>query len=127
MTMSMPWRLQLFLMVGVAIATGIAIGIADSPLNGAISAALVLGFVGLLHYGRDRFDVINVMSGTGDERTRTLYERATAFAGSILIYVVVAWWLVTGVLGEVNETLTVLAAIGGIAFIVGAVIQTRRN
>ena len=127
MTMAMPWRLQLILMVALAGATGIAIGIADGPLNGAASAALVLGLIGLLHYGRDRFDVLNVMSGTGDERTRTLYERASAFAGTTLIHVIVAWWLVTGVLGEVNETLTVLAAVGGLAFVIGAIIVSRRS
>ena len=127
MTMAMPWRVQLILMLVIAAATGIAIGIADSPLNGAVSAALVLAFVAALHYGRERFDVINVMSGAGDERTRTLYSRATAFAGNVLITVIVAWWLVSGIAGEVNETLTVLAAVGGLAFVIGAIIVSRRG
>ena len=127
MTMAVPWRVQLILLVVIAAATGIAIGIADSPLNGAVSAALVLGLVAALHYGRERFDVISVMSGDGDERTRTLYSRATAFAGNVLIAVIVAWWLVSGIAGEVNETLTVLAAVGGLAFVIGAIIVSRRG
>jgi hypothetical protein len=44
-----------------------------------------------------------------------------------LTYVVVAWWLVTVVQGDPNETLTALASIAGVAFTVGAILNSRRG
>jgi hypothetical protein len=32
----------------------------------------MLVFAAVIHLGRDRFDAINVMSGAGDERSRSL-------------------------------------------------------
>ena len=127
MTMRMTANQQFLGMVAIAIATGVAFGVAEGPGAGLLAGAWVLLFVGLLWLGRGRFDAVDVMVGVGDERTRTLYTRATAFAGNVLIYVIVGWFLVTLVQGEVNETLSVLGAVGGVAFVVGAIIASRRS
>ena len=127
MTMRLTPERQLLAMVGIAVATGIAFGAADSLGAGLLAGALVLLFSGLLYLGRDRFDAINVMFGAGDERSRALYTKALAFSGNVLTYVIVGWFLVTLVQGEVDQTLGVLAAVGGVAFIVGAIIASHRS
>ena len=43
------------------------------------------------------------MSGIGDERTRSLYRDACAFAGSVMSFVLPGWWLVTVAKGDPND------------------------
>ena len=40
------------------------------------------------------------MSGTGDERVRSLYMRAVAFAGAVMAWLLPGWWLVTVAQGD---------------------------
>ena len=46
-------------------------------------ALVMLAFIAVVHFGRRRSNVLEVMSGTGDERVRSLYMRAVAFAGAV--------------------------------------------
>ena len=39
---------------------------------------LLLAFIAVVHFGRRRSNTLEVMSGTGDERVRSLYTRAVA-------------------------------------------------
>ena len=126
-TMTMTPTRQLVGMIAIALATGVVFGIAEGAESGLFAGGLILAFVAILYFGRERFDAINVMFGAGDERTRTLYTKAIAFAGNVLIYVIVGWFLVTLVQGEVNETLTLLGTVGGVAFIVGAILASRKG
>jgi len=41
--------------------------------------------------------------------------------------VITAWWLTTGIAGDVNETLTVLTAVGAGSFVAGAIIASRQS
>jgi hypothetical protein len=67
------------------------------------------------------------MSGIGDERTRHLYQRATAFAGSVMAFVLPAWWLVTVAQGDPDTTLNFLCAIFGFTWIAAAIVLARRG
>ena len=60
----------------------------------------------LIVVARRRSDTFDVMSGIGDERTRSLYQRAVAFAGTVMSFVLPGWWLVTVAQGEPNTTLS---------------------
>lgn len=126
MTMNSP-RAQLLGALALTVAVAAAFWIAEGAGAGLIAGAWLLAFVALLHFGRDRFDAIDVMVGAGDERSRTLYTRTAAFAGTVVTYVVIAWWLVTLVQGDPNQTLTAVVSIAGVAFIVGAIINSRRG
>jgi uncharacterized membrane protein len=126
MTMNSP-RAQLLGTLAITLAVAAAFWIAEGAGQGLIAGALILAFVTLIYFGRERLDAINVMSGVGDERTRSLYTRTAAFAGTVVTYVVVLWWLVTLVQGHPNQTLTVIASIAGVAFIVGAILISRRG
>jgi hypothetical protein len=68
--------------IGGAVIVAFLIG--GDVTSALISGALVIGFVLLVHFGRRRSQSLEVMSGMGDERTRQLYLRATAFAGSVM-------------------------------------------
>ena len=67
------------------------------------------------------------MSGMGDERTRHLYLRATAFTGSVMAFVLPAWWLVTVAQGEADTTLNLLCAVYGFTWMAAAVVLARRG
>ena len=67
------------------------------------------------------------MSGTGDERIRSLYTRAVAFAGAVMSFVLPGWWLVTVAQGDPDETLALLSALFGASFIVAVAFLARRS
>jgi hypothetical protein len=92
-----------------------------------IGGALVLGFMLIVVVGRRRSDTFDVMSGVGDERTRHLYVRSVAFAGTVMSVVLPAWWLVTVAGGEPNTTLSLLCAIFAVSWVVGVVVLSRRG
>ena len=45
-------------------------------------ALVMVALIALVHFGRSRSNVLEVMSGTGDERVRALYNRATRIRGA---------------------------------------------
>ena len=87
----------------------------------------VLALVALVAIARRRSDALAVMSGIGDERTRHLYIRSVAFAGTVMSVVLPGWWLVTVAIGEPNATLSLLCAIFAVAWISGVVVLSRRG
>ena len=125
-TMNSP-RAQLAGMLAIAAATAAAFWIADGPTAAIFPFALIGGFSLLVYFGRNRSDTLDVMSGIGDERSRTLYTRALAYTGTILSFVLPAWWLVTVASGEPDETLTLVCALFGVTFIVSTIVVARRG
>ena len=89
--------------------------------------AVLLAFTAVVHFGRRRSNTLEVMSGTGDERVRSLYTRAVAFAGAVMSFLLPGWWLVTVAQGDPNETLALLCTIFGLSFILSVVVLARRN
>jgi hypothetical protein len=92
-----------------------------------IGGALVLGVMLLVVVARHRSDTFQLMSGDGDERTRHLYVRSVAFAGSVMSVVLPGWWLVTVASGEPNATLSLLCAIFALSWIGAVVVLPRRG
>jgi hypothetical protein len=115
--------LGLILVAGLFVAFAIGGEVGD----GAIGAAIVLAFLLLVLFGRQRSDTLDVMSGIGDERGKLLYTRAIAFAGSVMSFVLPGWWLVTVATGNPNEDLALLCAIFGGTFILAVVVLSRRS
>jgi hypothetical protein len=112
----------------LAVAVTVAYLVGDQGAGDALLAgAIVLGFVLLVVAARRRSDTFEVMSGMGDERTRHLYQRSVAFAGSVMSLVLPGWWLVTVALGEPNITLSVLCAIFAVTWIGAVVVLSRRH
>jgi hypothetical protein len=82
-------RVQLVEMLAIAAATAAAFWIADGPTAAIFPAALIGGFSLLVYFGRTRSDTLDVMSGIGDERSRTLC--TLELTGSVLSLVLPAW------------------------------------
>jgi hypothetical protein len=121
------WNVQLAGMLGIAAAVFGVFWAAEGFEEALPSAAILLGFIALLHFGRERSDTLNVMSGVGDERTRSLYTQAIAIAGTVMAFVLPGWWLVTVAQGDPDTTLSVLCAVLGLTFIASVVVVARRS
>jgi hypothetical protein len=121
------WSVQVLGMLAITAATTTVFWIAQGS-DAAIPVGLVLlAFTAIVHFGRRRFNTLEVMSGTGDERVRSLYLRAIAIAGTVMSFVLPAWWLVTVAQGDPNEVLNWLCAIFGATFVVAIVVLARRG
>jgi hypothetical protein len=117
------------LVLGIALVTAVfaAFAAGGDARSGAISAAIVLGFLLVVIVGRRRSDTLEVMSGIGDERAKHLYTRAVALTGTVMSFVLPIWWLVTVAEGEADATLSTLCAIFGATFVVSVVVLARRG
>ena len=120
-------RVLLAEMLAIAAATAAAFWVADGPTAAIFPFALIGGFSLLVYFGRTRSDTLDVMSGIGDERSRTLYTRSLALTGSVLSLVLPAWWLVTVATGEPDETLTLVCALFGVTFILATLFVAKRG
>ena len=97
-------------------------------LRAALPPLLVLlAFTALVHLGRSRSETVAIMSGIGDERTRSLNQRALALTANVLALVLPAWWLVTVATGDGNETLSLVCALFGVTWIVATAFLSRRG
>jgi 4-amino-4-deoxy-L-arabinose transferase-like glycosyltransferase len=121
------WSVQVAGMLAITAATTAVFWIAEG-FEAAFPVALVLlAFTAVVHFGRRRSNTLEVMSGTGDERVRSLYTQAVAIAGTVMSFLLPAWWLVTVAQGDPNETLSLLCAIFGVSFILAIVVLARRG
>jgi hypothetical protein len=121
------WSVQVLGMVAIGAAAVAVFWIAEG-FDGAWPVALIMAAVILVvHFGRDRSNTLEVMSGTGDERVRSLYTRAVAFAGAVMAWVLPGWFLVTVAQGEPNQTLSLLSAVFAVCFIGAVAVLARRS
>jgi uncharacterized membrane protein len=104
-------RVQLAGMLLIAAAGTAAYWIGEGASGGLQAGAILFAFALLIHAGRRRSATIETMSGVGDERTRLLTQRATAFTGYAMSTVLAAWGLVSVALGEFNTTIGVLSVV----------------
>ena len=118
---------QLSMGLALVVAVFVAFVVGGDVGNGAISAAIVLAFLLLVLFGRRRSDTLAVMSGLGDERTRLLYTRAVAFAGTVMSFVLPIWWLVTIAQGDPSNVLSACCAIFGFSFVGAVFVLARRS
>jgi hypothetical protein len=121
------WSVQVAGMLAITAACVTVFWIAEGPEEALPFGAVLLAFTALVHFGRRRSNTLEVMSGTGDERVRSLYMRAVAFAGAVMSFLLPGWWLVTVAQGDQNETLALLSAIFGVTFIAAVVVLARRS
>jgi hypothetical protein len=87
------------------------------------------GWVTILvfYFGRRRGEAVQIVSGVGDERIRSLNVRALAFAGFVMWALVTGWWLVSSATGNENDSVGILAATFGLSYIGAAVYLGRRG
>ncbi len=120
-------RLQLAGMLLIALATGVAFAVGTTVEEGLVSFAIVAAFALVVHLGRRRSDTLGAIGGIGDERTASLYLRATSFAGTVMSFVLPGLWLVTVVQGEPDSRLSALCAVFAVSFVGAAAWFARRG
>jgi 4-amino-4-deoxy-L-arabinose transferase-like glycosyltransferase len=121
------WSVQVAGMLAITAATTAVFWLAQG-FDAAVPVGLVLlAFTAVVHFGRRRSNTLEVMSGTGDERVRSLYTQAVAIAGTVMSFLLPGWWLVTVAQGEANDTLALLCAIFGATFVVSVAVLARRG
>jgi hypothetical protein len=121
------WSVQVAGMLAITAATTTVFWIAEGFEAALPVALLLLAFTAVVHFGRRHSNTFEVMSGTGDERVRSLYTRAVSFAGALMAFLLPGWWLVTVAQGDPNDTLSALSAIFGLTFIAAVVFLARRG
>jgi hypothetical protein len=121
------WSVQVIGMAAIGAAATAVLWLAEGFQAAWPTALLMAAFIAIVHFGRGRSNTLEVMSGTGDERVRSLYTRAVAFAGTVMAFVLPGWWLVTVAQGDQDYTLALLSAIFGLSFVVSVAVLARRN
>ena len=91
--------------------------IADGWGSGLVVMFLLLAFIATVYFGRSRSETLAILSSTGDERTRSLYQRALSITANVMVYILVGWWLISTAAGDVNETVNLITAIFGLVFL----------
>ena len=110
------WFLPAFcVLLGFAVLAAQWIG---GNLNGGlVSLALLSGF-GLVILLSGRSETVKGLRGDGrDERFRTIDIRATAFAGTVLVFALTGAWLVELARGHDGSPFGELMAVGGVAYL----------
>ena len=121
------WSVQVIGMLAITAATTAVFWIAQG-FDAAFPVGLgLLAFTAVVHFGRRRSNTLEVMSGTGDERVRSLYVRAVAITGAVMGFVLPGWWVVTVAQGDPDPTLSALSAIFGLTFIAAVAVLARRG
>lgn len=121
------WSVQVMGMLAITAACVAVFWVAEGPEAALPFGAVLLAFIAVVHFGRRRFNALEVMSGTGDERVRSLYTKAVAIAGTVMSFVLPGWWLVTVAQGDPDPQLSVLCAIFGVSFVAAVAFLARRG
>ena len=129
MTMTMNQRTTARLAAALALAVVIpaVFWIAQGAVAGLITAGWGWATILVFHFGHRRSEAVKVVSGTGDERIRSLNVRALAFAGWVMWAAVTIWWLVSAASGNENDSVGILAATFGVSYLGAAIYLGRRG
>jgi hypothetical protein len=84
------WSVQVVAMLVMTTVITAAFWLAQGPDEAIPVGLVLLAFTALVHFGRRRSNTLEVMSGTGDERVRSLYVRAVAITGAVMGFVLPA-------------------------------------
>jgi hypothetical protein len=120
------WSVQVIGMLAISAAVIAVFWVAQGVEEALYASAVLLAFTAIVHFGRRYSGTLEVMSGTGDERVRSLYTRAVAIAGSVMAFLLPGWFLVTVAQGDPDSTLSILSLIFGVTFIGAVVFLARR-
>jgi hypothetical protein len=129
MTMTMKTRSTARLVAALALAVVIPgiFWITQGAVAGLITAGWGCATILVFHFGRQHSEAVNVVSGMGDERIRSLNVKALAFAGWVMWAAVTGWWLVSAATGNENVSVGILAATFGVSYIGAAIYLGRRG
>lgn len=95
----------------------VATWIGGDPGLGAGMFAIVAAYAALLLLG-GRFEILRALRGQfDDERYRSFDVRATAFAGSVTIFVLIGGFIYELALGQDGQPYSLLCAVAGVGYL----------
>jgi hypothetical protein len=126
------YRRSRWVMPAFALALGLvflaAQWIGDDPSGGLVSLAIMAGFAAVLLGLEGRSGTAAIMNRPGrDERARSIDLAATAFAGIVVITVIIGAVMVQLGRGEDPSPYAQLGAIGGVAYLAALFAMQRRG
>lgn len=108
----------------------LAIGVAtDQTRFGIIGLLIMLAYGAVLFVGRRRLEALALLGGAfTDERQNDIGQRALAFTANVLVIGILGGFLVSlATQSQHTEVFAGLAALGGVAFIIGIVWHSVRG
>ena len=131
-TLRDTYRRSRWFMPAFALALGLVFFVAQwiggDPSGGLASLAIMAGFAVVLVVLENRSGAVAIMRRPAqDERARSIDLAATAFAGVVVITVIIAAVMVQLARGEDPSPYAQLGAVGGIAHLVALVGMQRRG
>jgi uncharacterized membrane protein len=122
------WAFPVFCVAfGLVLAGAMALGGAGAAAWWVVGVFVVYG--ALLYAFSTRSEVVSLMSGeTGDERQRSINEKASAASFSVLVVVLVLGFAVTTATGsDLAVTFSTLSGFSGLTWVTALVVLTRRG
>jgi hypothetical protein len=131
-TLRDTYRRSRWVMPGIAVALGgvflVAQWIGGDATGGLVSFAIMAGFAAVLLTLEGRSGTAAIMTRPArDERARSIDLAATAFAGVVVITVIITAVMVQLARGEDPSPYAQLGAVGGIAYLVALFGMQRRG
>jgi hypothetical protein len=120
-------RVQLVGMLAIAAAGTAAYWIGEGLAGGLEAGAILFAFVALIHFGRRHSATLETYAGIGDERTRSLAQKASSFTSYTMACVLAAWGLIAAAAGEYNTTIGVLSVVYTVVFLSACGVFSRRG
>jgi uncharacterized membrane protein len=122
------WAFPVFCVaLGLVLAGAMALGGEGAAAWWVVGVFVVYG--SLLYVFSTRSEVVSLMSGeTGDERQRSINEKASAASFSVLVVVLVLGFAVTSATGsDLAVTFSTLSGFSGLTWVTALVVLTRRG
>jgi len=113
-----PWLVTWTLILGVAFFVATVVG--GSVLSGLISLVLFVAFAALLYFGSGNETIAGLADHRRDERLAMINERSLAFAGSVMILILITGWIVELVNGHDGSPYSEVMGGGVIAYFAAA-------
>jgi hypothetical protein len=89
---------------------------------------VMLGYAAILVFGSRRSEAVALLRGeTGDERRRSIEQRAAALTLYVLAVVLVGGCLISLIRGRESSTWTSLCAVVGGTYLLSTIVLTRRS
>jgi hypothetical protein len=107
-------------------AVGVAAGIGNGPISGAVSGVGMLAFMAFLEFGRGERARALAAPGRGDEREVAIYNEATLVSYLAVVAVAVPGFLVGMAHGHYNQFGIVCSVGGGTQLLSALWLRTRR-
>jgi hypothetical protein len=124
-TRSRWWMPAFALALGALMFAAFAIG--GDVTQGAISFAIMAGAGALFLFGRRGETLRGIGGPERDERWEAIDLRAVAYTGMVLIACILGAWLYEVARGEDGDPFTLLAAIGGLSYVLSVALLRRRS